>query len=486
MKRFLKSALILLLILAVIVVSNTLSIASNQPAPENRTLVQVPDNAIQKLSESIQIRTISPEDPKDFQPEEFERFQEFLKASFPLVEQHLSKTIVSNYSVLYEWKGRNSSLKPALFMGHLDVVPIEPGTEKDWKHPPYSGTISDGFIWGRGSIDDKVNVIGGLEAVEQLLATGYQPERSIFLAYGHDEELSGTAGALQISRILHDRNLTLEFVIDEGLFILEGSMPGIEKPVAFVGIAEKGYLDLELVVRSKGGHSSSPPAETAVGILSNAIAKFESDPFPASIKGAVSQMFDAAAPEMSFGFKLLFANRWLFSPIILSELSGAGTTNAMIRTTTAPTMLSGSLKSNVLPQRVSAIVNFRILPGETIASVTQRVQQVINDPRVEVQQSGDANEPVPPSDIDGVGYQSIVRAVRSIFPGVPVVPSMMIGGTDSKHMAPLSRNIFRFSPMQLNDDELAGFHGTNERLRVDTFKKIVQFYATVIQMADRP
>jgi len=468
--------------LIVVLIIKASSVVSKQSTATKIDAIDISDEAVNHLSEAVKIKTISFENSADFDPKPFQDLHDFIKKSFPLVDKNLTREVISNHSLLFTWKGSDVTKKPALMLAHMDVVPIEPGTEASWKYPAYSGQIAEGYIWGRGAIDDKVNVISILEAVEKLLLNNFQPTRTIYLAFGHDEELSGEEGAAKIAALLKSRNVELDFVLDEGLFILDDQLPGISKPVAFIGVAEKGYLDVELSVKSKGGHSSQPPKETSIAILSKALLAIQNNPFPRKIDGAIAAMLDYAAPEMDFVLKLVFANRWLFSPIIKSELAGSPTTNAVIRTTAAPTMLSGSQKANVLPANAKAVVNFRILPGESIASVLEYIKNIVADDRVDISALPGSNEPVAMSDLSTSSFKALQQAIVELFPGTVVVPSLMIGGTDSKRFAELTKNIYRFSPMHLSEEDLGGFHGSNERINVENYKKIINFYVRLVKL----
>lgn len=475
------SAVFLLIVLVCLVKS--LSLVSlqrkNQAVKLNST--EVAAGAAEHLSQAVQIKTISHEQPENSSAQEFLRLHELINNSFPLVRTKLQREVINQYSLLYKWQGQDESLKPGLFLAHLDVVPVEPGTDTQWKHPPFEGVIADGYVWGRGAIDDKVNVIGLLEAAENLLGRGFQPKRTVYFAFGHDEEISGLEGAAKIVEHLAAKKVSLDFVMDEGLFILDGMLPGIERPVAYIGVAEKGYLDLELSVKSAGGHSSKPPAETAVGVLSKAISTLENQPFPASLDGAVASMFRYAAPEMSGALRIVFANQWMFGPLIKRVLAANPVTNALIRTTAAPTMLSGSQKANVMPAVARAVVNFRVQPGESVASTIKTVRETIDDERVEVKELPGANEPVDISSLDNEIFRNIQEALSVVFPDAISVPALMIGGTDSKHFKSVTDNIYRFSPMYLTEEELDGFHGTNERLGVDNLGKIISYYALLLE-----
>lgn len=439
-------------------------------------------DAAEHLAHGLRFRTISHQDPAQFPGKEFLGFHNYLEQIFPKVHLTLTKEIVGEYSLLFTWKGREARLKPILFMAHMDVVPVEPGTEGDWTHSPFAGSIAEGYIWGRGAMDDKVGLLGILEALETLLGQGFQPKRTVYFAFGHDEEVGGKRGAARIASLLQSRGIELEYVLDEGLVITHGIIPGISAPVAMVGIAEKGYMSVELTVQSEGGHSSMPPQHTAIGILSTAIHKLEKHQLPGRIEGPVQQMFEYVGPEMPFAKRMVLANLWLFGWLVERQLAASPITNTMIRTTTAATMFEGGVKENVLPTQARAVVNFRIRPGNSISSVINHVHSTINDPRVKIRPLENIiSEPTVESNIGSQSFQILHRTIRQIFPEVVVTPSLLIAATDSRHYADLSNNIYRFIPQRVGPEDRPRFHGTNERISVKNYEQIVRFYIQLIR-----
>ncbi|XXR64992.1 M20 family peptidase [Sorangium sp. So ce388] len=412
-----------------------------------------------------------------------------LEEMFPRTHQTLTREVVGGLSLLYTWKGKDAGKPPILLMAHQDVVPVEPGTEGGWQKPPFEGTIDGGYVWGRGSIDFKNGVVGILEAVEALLNQGHSPSRTVYLAFGHDEELGGPKGASAIVDLLASRNVRLEYALDEGMFLTQGIIKGVARPVGLIGLAEKGYVSVELVVETEGGHSSVPPRPTGVGILARAIDRLESHPIPASLDGPARLLFETLAPEMPLlPNRLILSNLWLLEPIATLSLAGNPATAAMIRTTTAPTMLDGGIKDNVLPKRVRAVVNFRIRPGDSVEAVLDHVARTVDDPRVKVQilGGGKGKEPSPVSSVEGFGYRSIERTIRQVFPDAIVAPSLVLGGTDSAHYQRVADGVYRFCPTRLMDEDRARFHGTNERISVKNFAEVARFYAQLIKNADAP
>jgi carboxypeptidase PM20D1 len=438
-------------------------------------------SAIHHLAGAVRIRTTSHLDVSQIDYPKFLDLHRYLEVSFPLVHQTLQREIVARYSLLYTWQGQDINLKPALLMGHLDVVPIEEGTEKNWICPPFEGKIEEGYLWGRGTMDDKNAVIGILEAVEGLLRGGFQPKRTIYLAFGHDEEIGGS-GAAQIAAIIRSRGIKLECVLDEGLAIIDGILPGIKKPFALIGVAEKGYLSVELRVDSSGGHAAMPPRETAIGILSKAMLRLEQNQMPAHFQPPTSMMFAYLVPEMIFSLRLVVSNLWMFKGLLINRLSAMNTVNAMIRTTTAPTIFSSGFKDNILPIQARGAVNFRLLQGDTVDIVLKHVQRIIADRRVKVIPAYDfCVEASPVSNVDANSFHALERTLMSTFPDITVAPGLVAGATDSRHYTKLTDSVYRFSPLWIKLEDLNRVHGTNERIGVETFHKMVQFYAGFIR-----
>jgi carboxypeptidase PM20D1 len=481
--------LLLLLLGAVVAllaaaVAHTLAITPTRPAVNRAEGPAIALEAAEaRLGEALQFRTESLVATIADGGAEFDRFHAFLERSFPRVHAQLQREKVNRFSLLYTWPGRNPALKPVLLMCHQDVVPIAPGTEKDWRHPPYSGAIVDGEIWGRGALDVKSGLLAQLEAAELLLAAGWQPERTVYFAFGHDEEIGGSAGAARIAALLHSRRVELECVLDEGGAVTLGVLPFTRAPVALVGIAEKGYVTLTLDVKTEPGHSSMPGKTSAIGILSRAIVRLEEDPFPADLAHQ-SRMLRGAAPAIDFAPRVLLTNPWLFGPLVERVLAAKPTTDAGIRTTTAPTILSAGNKDNVLPGQAHAKVNFRILPPAKIEDVLARVRRVIDDPRVTVAiDERFSSEPSPISDTESASYRALERSIYEALPepGAVVAPYLVMGGTDSRHFTGLTRNVYRFLFNRLTPETLATAHGTNERISVANYGETIGFYRRFLQ-----
>ncbi|HEV2147832.1 MAG TPA: M20 family peptidase [Longimicrobiaceae bacterium] len=437
--------------------------------------------AAERLAGALRIPTISFSDTLAADGPEWAQMHAYLERSFPRVHAALRRETVGRHALLFTWPGTDPSLPPVLLAGHMDVVPVEPGTEAAWTHGPFAGEVADGFVWGRGAIDDKSGVLGILEAVEGLMAEGFRPRRTVLLAFGADEEVGGREGAARIAALLRARGVRPEWVVDEGGAVFQGMMPGLEAPVALVGVAEKGFVSVELVARGGGGHSSMPPRQTAVGILARAVSRLEENPLPSGIRGATGLLFDYAGPEMPFGMRLLFANRWLFGPLVERQLAAKPATDATLRTTTAATVFQGGTKDNVLPSQARAVVNFRILPGDSIAGVLEHVRRTVDDPRVEVRAKGFASEPSPVSSTESAGWKVLQRSIRQTFPDAVVAPYLVVGATDARYYAGLSESVYRFLPVRLTAADLARMHGTDERVGVADYATAVRFYAQLLR-----
>ena len=482
MKRILLAIALGLVILISVVLIKTVRFTSRQLRVDPVSQVAMNEAQIaEHLAKAIQFRTISDQDPKQFDKKEFLGFRQYLEQVFPKVHSTLIKEVVGGYSLLYTWKGQKGGTKPILLMGHMDVVPVEAGTEDKWTHPPFAGRIAGGYVWGRGTIDNKVSVIGILEAIEALLTQGFHPSRTIYLAFGHDEEVGGLVGAANIARLLYSRGVELEYILDEGGAVTYGIVPRVSAPVALIGIAEKGYLSIELTVHSQGGHSSMPPQQTAIGILSTAIQNLERNQFPAEITGATGKLFEYLGPEMPLTERMVFANLWLFGWLVERQLVASSLTNALVRTTTAATMFESGVKENVLPTQARAVINFRILPGESVQSVIDHVRKTIGDPRITLTPLKKVrSEPSAVSATESSSFENLHRTIRQIFPDAIVAPWLVVGATDSRHYSRLSDKIYRFVPIQMRPGDTRRFHGTNERISVENYENCVRFFIQLI------
>ncbi len=462
--------------------------APEAPAVATKVVVIDEATAAQRLSGAVKFATVSTASGGPIDSAAFRGFHDFLATSFPKVHATLKLEKVAGLSLLYTWTGSDTTLAPVVLMGHMDVVPVPESNLKEWTHGPFSGDVADGYVWGRGTMDDKVTVLAVLEAVEDMLSRGEKPSRTVYLTFGHDEEVGGRYGARAMVDTLVARGVKPALVIDEGGVMATGAIPGVKGLAAVVGIAEKGYLSLRLKALAQGGHSSMPTARTAVGALSRAIAALEANPFPSSLDGPTRGMLEAMAPYSPFTRKMVLANLWLTAPLVTSAMAKVPTSAAMLHTTTSPTMLTAGIKDNVLPPEAIAVVNFRIRPGETQETVIARVKSVIADTMITVEPTDSARtDPSQVSDPNSPAFKLIASTVRGMVPGqsVPVLPYLVGGGTDAKYWGPHSSNVFRFLAVPLQEGDVTRIHGVNERMSVKGYATAVTFFEQLLQHLDQ-
>lgn len=463
---------IILLIVAVIVVVsgvlvlNTLKLSSKQVASENLVDIDLPEDIFQNLSKGLQYKTISFNEEAIPDSTAFFGFHRFLQETFPLTHAKLSLDKINSYSLLYTWEGSNPSKKPIILMSHQDVVPVDQPTLDNWEAGPFDGVITDTDIIGRGTLDDKGTLIGLLEAVEKLLEESFVPSQTIYLAFGHDEEVGGSNGAAQIANHLKAKGVNAAMALDEGGFLAENLISGINSPVAMVNLAEKGFASFRLIVETKGGHSSAPPKENTIGMLAQAIVDLENNQLPYKLVKPVDSNLEYLGAELPFFKKLAFANPWLFEKPILEALNA--------HTTTAPTIIDGGLKNNVIPTVAEATINFRILPGETIESVKKHIENTISD-KIKVEPVGFLTNPSPVSSIDSEAYKNLEKTIRDMFPNSIVVPGLVGGGTDARYFYDISDDVYRFYPIRMGPEGLSRFHGIDEKISKENYKEIIKF-----------
>ena len=439
------------------------------------------DLAATHLSQAIQIQTVSHQDIADDHPEEWDRLHAWLATTYPASHGAMTREVIAGRTLLYTWKGSDPKLAPIILMAHQDVVPVTPGTEADWKHPPFSGAIADGAIWGRGSIDDKGNLVTLFEGTETLIKSGFKPRRTVMILSTHDEEVRGE-GATAAAGLLARRGIKAQFVLDEGLaYISDNPITG--GPAAVIGIAEKGYGTLKIVAKATGGHSSAPPKDGGgVVALSRAIVAIADHPFPMKLSGPGAAMLSALAPGGKFAIRMAVANQWLFSKLIIAQTAASPAGAALLHTTIAPTMLKGSPKENVLPQDATASINYRIAPGDTGETVMARARAAIGDLPVELSWPKPPQNPSAVSSTQSAGWK-VISAVAGEQAKVPVAPGLVTAGTDSRRLEGVADDVYRFQPMTFALKDTGMIHGTNEHLTLTNLSQCVQFYARLIATA---
>ncbi|MGH1412975.1 MAG: M20 family peptidase [Pelagimonas sp.] len=434
------------------------------------------DGAVQTLSRAVKLQTIS----NAGQQADFDAFATLLNSEFPNIASNLERLSLAENTLLNTWQGSDPGLAPVLLAAHSDVVPIAFGSLDRWTYSPFSGEIADGYVWGRGTLDNKGALIAIMATVEHLLSTGFAPKRTVYLSFGGDEEIGGK-GAQAVADHLMSQGITLDWALDEGSFVLQDIIPGLDVPVASINLAEKGYVTVKLVARAPGGHSALPPRITAVGRIARAVDRLQTTPVPGGLTDVSGAFFDRLGRHFSLEKRVLFANTWLFSPLLNSVLSDASTTNAMLRTTTAPTMLAGSNKENVLAAEASATVNFRIHPRDSIDSVVAHVRATVDDPEIELVFSKHiSSEPSPVADETSLGYAHIQTSITQAFGPLATVPGLTIAATDARHYAKAAKNAFRINPFKVTNDDIARFHGIDERLSIANLEAGMNFYGALL------
>ena len=470
--------------LAAVLVARTLMLPGAVDAMSETALTPVAGPSVDadamaaRLGEAIGIETISWGD-REIDHQAFDDFAAFLERAYPAAHRAMTRETVNRHSLLYRWKG-TSGAAPIGFIAHIDVVPVEPGTEAGWTHPPFEGAVADGAVWGRGAMDNKGQLIAMMEAAERLAASGFAPSTDIYFLFGHDEELGGFDGAGKIRKALDVRGVRFAFTLDEGSGLGQGLIPGISSPVALISIAEKGSTTLKFTAHAAGGHSSAPGKDTAVSIAARAVLAVNDNPYPLEIDADMVKFLHAIAPEMPFAQRMMLANLWLTKPLIAGTLGKSPTTAAALRTTTAPTMIDGGVKVNVLPQTASAVVNYRLHPRDSVEGVKARAMKQVEGLAVDVELLGGV-EPSPQSSSSGPAYQAIARATREIFGAVPVAPFLTLQGTDTRHYVGAADDNYRVTPFIYAPDDLARIHGTDERLKIEDLVRGVSWYEALIR-----
>ncbi len=433
--------------------------------------------AAQRLAQAVRFRTVSHQDPQDNDWTEWNRLHEWLAATYPAAHAAMSREVVAGHTLVYTWTGTDPALPAIVLMAHHDVVPVTPGTEQDWRHPPFDGVVADDAVWGRGAVDDKGSLIGLFEGLEALAADGFVPRRTVIIVSGHDEEAGGT-GAAAAAQLLRERGVRAQFVLDEGLAVIS-DFPLLGRPVALVGVAEKGYATLRVTAPATGGHSSAPPAETGVEVLARAVLAITGKPFPLQFDGPGGDMVRALAPDAPLPVRMAVANEWLFRPLLIRQIAATPAGAATLHTTIAPTMLRGSPKENVLPQDATAWINYRIAPGSSADEVMQRATEATQGLGVQLAWEGPAYDPSPVSSSTSQAYR-VIAELASGDERFPVAPGLVTATTDSRHMAGLAEDIYRFQPIVASIGELQMIHGTNEHMTSDNLRRTAEFYARLV------
>lgn len=469
----------LLLLAAGVSVWRALRLQSKQPEVAAAERIVLDERALaERLARGLRLRTVSHEDEGRFENEAFEALLDLLEELFPRVHAHLAPERVGEGSLLFEWEGSDPSAQPVLLLAHLDVVPAE--EPERWTYPPFDGVFDAEYLWGRGAMDDKGSAFALLEALELLLGRGAQPRRRHVFAFGQDEEVGGERGAGALAQRLRERGERFLYALDEGGFVTEGVVALSPAPLALIGVGEKGYLTLELSAEGEPGHSSAPPPHTAVGRVARAVARLEDAPFAPRLTEGARGLLEFLAPELDFVERLALANLWWSEGLLFDQFLAAPGTAATLRTSTAATVIEGGIKSNVLPTRAHALVNFRILTGESTASTLERARAIVDDEDVRLTALPWAREPSPVSAVDSEGWRAVAETVCAIYPEALVAPFLMTGGTDTRHYEDLCEDVYRFLPLRVGPEDIPRFHGIDERIALADLGDAVRFYVALL------
>ncbi len=510
MKKFLFIIIGIIIILIVIILIKTFTYPFkkiNSKNTEGWKMIK-DDAAIQRLSGGLKIPTVSAGELGKFDYSTFDRIKEYLKTSYPLVYEEAEFTEVNKYGLVFRLKGSDPLLNPVLFLSHTDVVPpgdadvkdhsrnvFQPNDKpspsaskvaEDWDFGPFSGAVANGRIYGRGAIDMKGMLFSLMESMNNLIKSKHIPQRDIYLAFGFDEEVGGQQGAAKIAEYFNGKNLKFDAVYDEGGLILEkGSVAGINSEVAVIGCAEKGFLSVKIKVKGLGGHASMPPTESAIGKAAVIMQRLEHDQMKPIITPLINQFFTNIGGSMSFVNRMGIANQWLLKRVLLSQLTKNNSTNALVRTTTALTMMKGSDAPNVLSPEVEFVVNFRLLPGNTVQDVKAHIAEATKGFDVEIEEIDSVKEASAVSPTDTKAFKLIEAGIREIHPTAIATPYLTVGATDAYKYRIVSKNIYRFMPIKISDAEKQSIHSTNEYLSIENYMKMIHYFEYIMRNYDK-
>lgn len=470
------SSLILITFAGILLVNTIL----NKPLQQKQelSLSDLPREAINHMSQAIQIATETPNDLFQYDSATFLKYRNFIENAYPLIHQQLERTIIDSFQYIYKWKGTDSNLLPIVLMAHYDVVPVEASAIKLWHAKPYGGEVKENYIWGRGVLDDKSSMISILEASEAALKEGFQPKQSIYLCFGADEESNGK-GAEAMVNYFESKGQRFEMVVDEGGEISTETNKYIPQPIASIGVGEKGYVTLVLTAQKEGGHSSIPGKQTAIDILSRAVVKVKENEMPSRIIAPIKTYIERTSSyNTNFWGKLKQSNLWLFEKQVIRDFSEDPQLNALVKTTIVPTVFNSGVRDNVIPTFATAYINARILPGESPEIVKAFVEKTISDTHIKVNiYPNYQTMPSNSTDINHPAFKRVEKAIQAIVKNVIVTPMLMVGATDSRNYRKISDGVVNFTPLT----DAKGYHGIDERMLIEDYKKSFNYYRLLIQ-----
>ena len=460
-----------LLFIAVILIRTLAFRPKAQPPVSNEEITFDKAAAVSALQQLVQCKTISYNDHTLEDDAEFEKLIALLPGLYPRVFDICSVDRLPDRGLLLRWTGK-SHKAPVVLMAHYDVVPVD---EERWEKPPFAGIIEDGILWGRGTLDTKATFNAIFSAANHLIAKGFRPENDIYFAFSGGEEVNGK-GAVNIVNYFREHDITPALVVDEGGAVVENVFPGVKQPCGLIGIAEKGMINAQYRTTSTGGHASAPKPHTPVGILAAACKKVEDHPFKMHITKPAAEMFDTLGRHSTFLYRMIFANLWCFGWVLdLLGKSSGGEMNALLRTTVAFTQMEGSSARNVIPPEAKMVSNMRLNPADTVESALAYLRKTVDNDAVEIT-ALEFSEPSPISETGCDAWNKVAAAVAGTWRGCIVSPYLMVQCSDSRHYGPISNHVYRFSAMDLSAAERATIHGHNERIRLETIGKAVEFY----------
>ena len=469
--------LLVLGLIAVLVVRALLFTPKPQPETSCESISFDKEAAVSALQQLVRCKTISYVDHSLEDDAEFEKLIGLLPDLYPDIWKVCTFTRFPDRGLLLHWKGKSSD-KPSVMMSHYDVVPVDDAYL--WDKDPFCGDIENGVLWGRGTLDTKVTMNAALSAANNLVKQGFVPENDVYFAFSGGEEVNGQ-GAANIVAYFRQQGISPELVVDEGGAVVENVFPGVDKPCGMIGIAEKGMINVRYSVVSTGGHASAPLPKTPVLTLSNVCRNVIGHPFPMKLPAPTALLFDTLGRHSTFVYKLIFANLWCFRPVLdlICKKSG-GEINALVRTTTAFTQMEGSPARNVLPAEAHLISNMRLIPGDTVEGAVEYLHKAVSDEDVKIIVL-ESNEPSRISQVDCDSYRKVSSAVSATWDGCLTSPYLMVQCSDSRHYGQISDKVYRFSAMDLTKEERGSIHGNNERIRLETLYRSVEFYIRLLK-----
>jgi carboxypeptidase PM20D1 len=465
-----------LTLLTIILVRTARFTPKPQPEISQETVEFDQDAAINSLAQLIRCKTISYSDHSLEDDAEFEKLIALLPSLYPKVFEICSMQRLPDRALLVRWPGKKQAA-PSVMMAHYDVVPVD---EAKWDKPPFEAIIENGHMWGRGTLDTKGTFNAIFSAANAMITEGFVPENDIYFAFSGGEEVNGN-GAPNIVQYFIDHGLQPALVVDEGGAVVENVFPGVKKPCGMIGIAEKGMINAQFRTQSAGGHASAPKPHTPVGILSKACTRLEGHPFRMHVTKPVAAMFDTLGRHSSFLYRMIFANLWCFGWVLdLLGRSSGGEMNALLRTTVAFTQMEGSSARNVIPPEAKMVANMRLNPADSVASAMDYLKKTVGNASVEIT-ALESQEPSRISQVDCPAWDTVAAAVAETWPGCIVTPYLMVQCSDSRHWGRISDKVYRFSAMDLTSQERASIHGNNEKIRLETIGKAVEFYIRLMK-----